>query len=440
MQRIFVFLFSLLSAELLFAQSNSIYCISTAPGEDASVQMRVSWATDTTQTGSAVLYTLESDTSWKDALTVPAMEEYRCDLFDGKMYEKADGTVATAGVIFTKCGTSLIGLHPDTNYKYVIQTAEGQKSTVHHFRTAGARKWSACIISDFHSWLTRPVRIESAMGLLDTVCNVDPSVDFILSPGDLVAFGGCYYLWQRLFERPIFEKYMWARANGNHDNWDMETPKEQRSDIPNNFFPATSYFPHNGYAGQEGVCYHFRYGNTMFVMVNSEDISPDKPGELDAARNWVRSVVTQERRGVNPPTFVVVCMHYEWFKGVNGKDFQHKHWGRLFDEIGVDVAIAGNNHAYMRSHRLFGGKVVDKKDGRGTLYLVNPASDNDRGRAVSEEESFNDELIARRWSEGKHTVAGIHMSVDDKQMTFTLIDREGKTIDSCTVNAVKYNK
>lgn len=436
MKKTFTLLLALLFVEAAFAQSGSIYSISTAPGEDASVQMRVSWATDTTQTGSAVLYTLESDSSWEDAIAVPAMEEYRCDIFNGNKYELADGTIATAEVVFTKCGASLSGLHPDTDYKYVIQTAQGQKSTVHHFRTAGGRKWSACVISDFHSWLTRPVRIESAMGFLDTAAKLDPSLDFILSPGDLLAFGGCYYLWQKLFERPVFEKFMWARANGNHDNWDMETPRNLRSDIPNHYFQATSYFPHNGYAGQEGVCYHFRYGNTMFVMVNSEDISPEKPGELDAARNWVRSVVTQERRGVNPPTFVVVCMHYEWFKGVDGKDFQYKHWSGLFDEIGVDVAIAGNNHAYMRSHRLFGGKVVDKKDGPGTLYLVNPASDNDRGRAVSETESFNDELIARRWSEGKHTVAGLHISADEKHMNITLIDREGRTIDSCTVNAV----
>lgn len=37
------------------------------------------------------------------------------------------------------------------------------------FRTAGASKWSCCIISDFHSYTPLPARLSSAMGMIDEV-------------------------------------------------------------------------------------------------------------------------------------------------------------------------------------------------------------------------------------------------------------------------------
>lgn len=57
---------------------------------------------------------------------------------------------------------------------------------------------------------------------------------------------------------------MWARVNGNHDNWTREANEVTKEyDIPNHFFKGTSYYPQNGYGDEMGVCYHFRYSNIV---------------------------------------------------------------------------------------------------------------------------------------------------------------------------------
>lgn len=402
-------------------KSPSIFSVSTGPGEDASRQVGISWATDTTLTGSYVLL-------WKKGeglvtKVLPEQEE-RCEVFNGINSNDANDRGFYEDAIFTKCGTMLEGLEPDTDYQYIIEAPEGRRSSVHNFRTAGAEQWSACLISDIHSFLPLPRRLSSAMAMMDTVRRFDPSLDFVLSPGDVVVWGGSYSFWKRLFDEPEFEKTMWARVNGNHDNWTKDTQPKKLYDLPNHFFYNTSYYPRNGYENEMGVCYHFRYGNALILMLNTEDIYGK--GEFKAMSDWMRKVVNDARSGSNPPDFVIVVEHYEWFLGTNGKTSMYGMWAPIFDELGVDVAIAGNNHVYLRSHPLRGG-VVDEK---GTLYIQTPSSDNERGRLISEDRFDNRDKIANRWSEGRHMVGAIHMAVDGTSITLTLLDRHGNILDA----------
>lgn len=429
----------LLLATALTAFSQNIFSISTGPGEDASTQMGISWATGLDVHESYVLYTKESDTDWADAIKVLPQEEELCTVFQGVSSQRANGEDFYEDAVFTKCGIMLTNLHPDTKYKYVVVDATKAdnplKSKEHKFQTAGADKWSACIISDFHSYTPLPNRLVASMGMIDKIQEIDPSLDFVFSPGDVVAWGGSYSFWKRLFEEPNFEELMWARVNGNHDNWNKMSSIIKNYDLPHDYFTCTSYFPHNGYKGELGICYHFRYGNTLFIMLNSEDMS-EKKGEFDAAVDWVRSVVNQARKGENPPAFVVACMHYEWFLGTNGRTSQYGRWGKVFDEVGVDLAVAGNNHVYLRTLPLYEGQ---KTDGRknGTVYLQTTASDNGRGRSFADEPLQNADLIEKRWTEGPQSVSAIHLEVSGNKMSLTLRDRNGNAVDSCVIPAKK---
>lgn len=404
---------------LSFAQNGSIDCISSAPGEDASRQMLVSWSADTTHSGSHVLYTRLTDRQWKRKTVVIPDENRRCDLFR-----------EVEGVVFNKCGATLDGLRPDTDYKYVVETENGVRSREGHFRTAGAKQWSAVLISDIHSTPRSPGRLSSAMNMIDLVENIDPSLDFVLSLGDVVSHSNSYSYWKTLFDESNFAEHMWARVNGNHDNWTKDCKTEERSLVPNHFYPATSYYPHNGYDGETGVCYHFRYGNAFFVMLNSEDMSKQN-GELDAAKDWTRKVISEARSSACPPDFVVVCMHSNWFMGETGRALQYASWSKLFDETGVNLALAGNNHIYVRSKPLRDGRF----DENGTVFLQTPSSDNDRGRFISDGTSENSDLIACRWTEGKKTVGAVHMEVDRKTMTLSLYDRSGNVVDVCSLSS-----
>ena len=415
--------------------SDKIFSISTGPGADASVSIGISWACDTTFKHNCVLVTEASDTGWAEARDVEPSQHERFTAFQGFSSKKADGSDFVEDAVFTKLGATLTDLKPDTDYKYVIVEKKGDtaiaRSTEHRFRTAGATHWSACIISDFHSYPPIPTRLEAAMGMIDTMQRFDPSIDWVFSPGDVVAWGGSYSFWRRMFEEDNFNEFIWARVNGNHDNWTRNSMVSHDFPAENPFFIGTSYYPQNGYEGQMGVCYRFRYGNTLFLMLNTERMNNGP--EFEAAEKWVRSSVAFERGGANPPTFIVVCMHYEWFSGTNGRSVQYARWHRIFDELGVDLAVAGNNHVYVRSHALYDDKVTDGS--YGTVYIQTTSSDNDRGRKFDDAAMQNADKIACRWTEGSYSVSAIHMDVTPERIALTLMDRHGNLIDSTKVPA-----
>ena len=419
--------------------TDNLYSISTGPGDDASVSMCISWACDTSLKNTCVRLAEASDAAWADARDIAPIQHHRVDVFKGVFSTAADGSDMYEDAVFTKCGAMVSGLKPDTDYKYVILEKDGDtpiaRSTEHFFRTAGAEHWSACIISDFHSYPPIPTRLESAMGMIDTMQRYDPSLDWIFSPGDVVAWGGSYSFWKRLFEEDNFNEFLWARVNGNHDNWTRESQITHDFNIPNDYFTSTSFYPYNGYEGEEGVCYHFRYGNTLFVMLNTEDMAPG--AEFTAAETWLRDCVNYARSCENPPTFVVVCMHYEWFIGTNGRSSEYTRWHRVFDELGIDLAVSGNNHVYVRTPALYDDKITDGTF--GTVYLQTTASDNDRGRAISDKEPQNADKFAFRWSEGTYSVSAIHMDVNPERIALTLLDRHGNPVDSTVVPAKPRN-
>jgi hypothetical protein len=191
----------------------------------------------------------------------------------------------------------------------------------------------------------------------------------------------------------------------------------------NEFFRYTNNKPLNGYEGEMGVCYHFTYGNTLFVMLNNESMKSEEG--LCKAQQWVRQVIA-----ANPHRFVVVMEHYQWFYGNTGESSQYERWRQLFDECGVDLAIAANNHIYARTNALYQG--VETDGSRGTVYVQTPSSDNERGQAL-QEWNGNHPLIKYLWNEGPNTVGALILNATDNELSITLYNREGNAIDSAIV-------
>ncbi|MBQ0025244.1 MAG: metallophosphoesterase [Bacteroidales bacterium] len=430
MKRVLFFILAACIASLPTVDAQNIYSIETEPSEDCSSGVRISWAADTSLFQTYVLYTKATDSQWKNALQANAEESWRCETYNGIWSDDASGREFYEDAVFVKCGTTLSGLKPDTEYKYVI-TDGTERSREHRFRTAGAKEWSACIISDIHSYTPLPGRLASAMSMIDTVQTHGSPVHFVLSPGDVVAWGSSYSFWKRLFEENNFEEMMWARVNGNHDNWTKQSQVDRKFELPNDFFLGSSYFPRNGYEGEEGVCYHFRYGDLMCVMLNTEDMH-SKEG-FEAARDWLEKVVAEARASKNAPRYIAVLMHYEWFIGTSGKTSEYGRWHDTFDRLGIDLAVAGNNHVYVRTPAIYDGEPTDGS--KGTVYVVTSSSDNGRGRSFSDAPMLNDDLIQTRWTEGPHTVSAIYMNVNRKRIKLTLLNRYGEVIDSCEVVA-----
>ena len=122
--------------------------------------------------------------------------------------------------------------------------------------------------------------------------------------------------------------------------------------------------------------------------------------------------------------------HYQWFYGNTGESSQYERWRQLFDECGVDLAIAANNHIYARTNALYQGMETDGS--RGTVYVQTPSSDNERGQAL-QEWNGNHPLIKYIWNEGANTVGALMLNATDNELSITLYNRDGNAIDSAIV-------
>jgi 3',5'-cyclic AMP phosphodiesterase CpdA len=324
---------------------------------------------------------------------------------------------------------ALLGLKQDTEYKYKLSSEKNasggsyanKNSEIHYFKTAPkSGEWDMGIISDMHVYAPLPNRQKAAMEMIQQLekQNKKP-FDMMLDVGDMSAWGGSYSFWPTLYADSTFGKYVWAGVNGNHDN--MTRPNAQS----NEFFRNVNNNPVNGYAGEIGVSYHFIYGDALFVMLNNEAMKSDQ--ELANAQDWTRKVIKD-----NPAKYVILLEHYNWFMGEDGRSSQYSRWKALFDECGVDLAISGNNHIYVRTNALYADQETDGS--KGTVYVQTSSSDNERGRSL-EEQLYNKDIIKFRWSEGSKTVGGLIMKANKKRLMLTLYDRTGNQIDQVLVKS-----
>lgn len=397
--------------------ADNAYTVVANPGESAAHCVRINWHTDLNSGKSYCIYTKRSDADWSQARKIKARQEL-CTAYDSLFSKKASGEDFYEKARFLRNTVELKRLDPGTEYMYRCSTDKTGK--IHYFKTApSSGEWSAAIISDFHAYTPLPKRVESAMTMLGTLekCN-GSDFDLILHVGDICAWGGSYSFWRDLYSQSYFSKYMWAGVNGNHDNMDRKSTR-----LSNDYFHYANNNPDNGYKGEKGVCYYFKYSNTLFIMLNSESMRSDEG--LAAAQAWVKETIRS-----NPSQFIIVMEHYQWFFATDGRTSQYERWNKLFDEYGVDLAISGNNHIYARTNALYKGMETDGS--KGTVYVQTPSSDNERGQALKEW-TDNKDLIKFRWSEGGQTVGALLLKADDNTLQLTLYDRHGKALDSVEV-------
>lgn len=401
----------------------TVFTVIANPGANASSEIRFNWHTDLGSGDSYITYTKKSDKNWKKAITIRA-EQALCTVFDSIYSKKANGDNFYEEAKFIRNTIALQGLNQNTEYKYRFSSEKSsvkEPSEIRYFKTAPtSEKWDMGIISDMHVYAPLPDRQKVAMKMIQQLekQNKKP-FDMMLHVGDIAAWGGSYSFWPTLYADSTFSKYVWAGVNGNHDNMTRQNAQS------NEFFRNVNNNPTNGYVGEIGVSYHFIYGNALFIMLNNEAMKSEEG--LAKAQHWAKEVIKN-----NPAKYIIVLAHYQWFMGDDGKSSQYNRWKELFDEYGVDLAISGNNHIYVRTNALYADKETDGS--KGTVYIQTPSSDNERGRSFGEQ-LYNKDLIKFRWSEGSKTVGAIIMKSDKNGLNLTLYDRNGNPIDHVSVKS-----
>ncbi len=372
------------------AATSVVYAIIANPAEDCSHQMNIGWHADIGYPSCFVTYTKKSDSAWANAVTVQGTNAY-CDTFDGIYSKTASGADFYESAIFRDYGAVLTGLEADTEYMYQVCASSGVCSTVRYFKTAGAAEFSFIWISDFHAYPPLSGRLSNAIKAINAALVVDPSVDFIFATGDTTAWGGSYSFWTNMYAQDFIKNYMFANVLGNHDNM------TRLSTYSSDYFRIANNFPLNGYSGQVGVCYWFIYNNVLFLTLNNEAMYGDT-AEQTAAKNWAAGVIQSQQGRYK---YIFLAEHYQWFYGDDGSTSWYSNWKDFCDQYGVDLALAGNNHIYLRTYPLFGDQVVT--NGAGTVYMQAPSSDGERGVEAGTL-LYNTNKIACTYS--SHTISG----------------------------------
>lgn len=360
------------------------------PAEDCSTQVNIGWHADLDETSCTLLYTLKQDPDWKHAKTATGKFE-PSEVFDGIFSKTPDGQDWHEEAKFLDFGVTLTGLQPDSEYMYKVISGSGTTaSEPRYFKTAGASEFSFVWISDVHTYTPIPNRLKSLNKVFEAAIRINPSVDFVFSTGDLVAWGGSYSFWKKLFEQSFISNYLFADVIGNHD-W-MIRGKGGSSE----FFRVAYNMPTNGYPGQEGVCYWFIYGDVLFLTFNNEVMRTGEDA-VAAAQKWAAGVIEKQQGKYRR---IVIAQHYQWFDGRNGKSNWYEQWKSFCDEHNVTLALSGNNHIYQRTHALKNDQVTT--DGAGTVYMVAPSSDGERGQKAGPL-TTNADKLAFRYSSQVHS-------------------------------------
>jgi len=389
------------------------------PGENSGTEMRISWHMSEGVTGGYVEYTKKSDAAWTNKETVAGTYTLSTT-WENVPANTGSGTF-TQTIRVNKYGAVLSGLEPDTEYMYRVGL--NTLSDTRYFKTAGAKEYNFGWISDSHVHDPLPARLTNVMNMVTRLVTVSGSggLNFILSTGDLVAYGGSYSYWQNLFSHSHLKNYMLVNMVGNHDIYDQRVNSTYYKQA---FFTDMHNNPRNGFVGrQQGCTYWFKYGDVLWIVLNTE-ITHNATTEA-----WFEQVIQN-----NPSKYIFVAQHYQWFNDTGSAGSSgFTRWNQLFDKHGVDVAFSGNSHVYTRSHSLYNGQ-VNTNPTRGTVYIVAPSSDNDRGRDMP---TLNDPngRISYRWTEGSRTIGGMLVNVGEEKVKVTLYDRNGVQRDYAEIPA-----
>lgn len=383
------------------------------PGINANSEINISWHTDLSHTNSLLVLTKKEDTNWMNSKTYKGIYE-KIDVFNHNYSIDSDRNDIYEDVIFLHYHVELKDLEPNTQYMYKV--GEETFSDIHYFKT-GSEEFSFAWVSDFHAYNPLPSRLRYAFDTTMKVIDKEKGTDFIFCGGDAIAWGGSYSFWETMYKEPLVKDYMWVNCLGNHDYM-------SRSNIKNtgDYFIHTNYFPRNGHTPFLGDSFYFTYGDTLFMVINSEVLGFVQESEdITITRNWLEKVLSSSNA-----KYKIVCQHYDWFQGVNGnsRPFGYLRYKDIFDKYHVKLAMANNNHVYVRTYPLYN----DKIDSNGTTYIQSPSADNERGQDLKDYE-HNSDIIAKRFSEGGKTVGILFVKIDNKKIRVSLYNRDIQIVD-----------
>ena len=281
---------------------------------------------------------------------------------------------STTDKIIGRHEVSLSGLKPGTTYAYRLGDGNNYWSPEYTFTTAAeSGSFNVLLIADMQNMM------ESAYDTVaEKIATIAKNVnyDFIINVGDFVDYGRNWDLWRYAFDKnvDVFANTTMVAATGNHDEKTFELDKDtvvQPGVATDNYNNMGIHFNFGNSVDQDtGVYYSFEYCGTLFVVLNTNDITDNKLA--DAQYNWCKNLLEN-----TACAHKIIIMHkslYSFGSHVNDPEIvgMRAQLTKLFADNKVDIVIAGHDHIYSESYYL-------DADGNKTTSLAsdgNLSSDN----------------------------------------------------------------
>jgi hypothetical protein len=247
------------------------------------------------------------------------------------------------------------GLKPGTAYYYRVGSADmGYASGSFKTETVVQGDFTFIHLSDSQATTLSGYRYFGRV--VDAVAKTYPDLAFFLETGDLIDTVDREDEWRGFFENTVpFADYALVPVVGNHE---QARGNEAAS------FRKHFTVPDNGAGGRvtPGTTYYFNYGNTCFIVLNTESYLPDQ-------KIWLENVLQN-----NTQKWTIVSMH-KGIYGQTGKSAFFDAWASTLDKYGVDLVLNGHDHVYVRTYPMRN----DQRVQGGTVYLQSGGSGMKRG-------------------------------------------------------------
>jgi hypothetical protein len=298
----------------------------------------------------------------------------------------------------------LTGLKPGTAYVYRVGTGDGRTwSEPREFTTAppGPAPFSFMYLGDAQNGLDTWGR------LLRGAFKARPDAAFYLLAGDLVNRGNERDDWDDFFENAqgVFERRTLVPVIGNH---------ECQGGLPTMYLDQFT-LPRNGPPGVTVErAYAFEYGHALFVILDS-----NLPPESQAA--WLEETLARSRA-----RWKFVAYHHPAYSSAPNRDNRavREVWVPIFDRYGVDLALQGHDHAYLRTHPLRGGQPVTNA-AEGTTYIVSVSGTKMYDQAKRPETVVGFTKVA--------TWQVLDLELDGDRLTYRAYDAAGQLRDQFVI-------
>lgn len=266
---------------------------------------------------------------------------------------------------------TLTDLKPGTEYLYRVGNDETNEwSDIGTFTTDdGDNNFKFIAISDVQAGNEDNFR--KASNVMRVAYETMPDATFYTSFGDYV--NDCTQEeWDWFFDKFSFanSKLIHAPVAGNHDGNITNKINHGWFDHMFNLDAAPDEC-----IRAEGVYYAFDYGNAHIVVLNTNDMYPMTVQQTNWLRNEMNSSDAQWK---------IVFMHRAFYSA--GKNLikpdtiiMREQLLPLFDELDIDLVMAGHDHVYMRTNQVKGDKLVENViyvteefNGVQTTFAVDP--------------------------------------------------------------------